>query len=217
MNSTQAKSENQSVAHTPSTKSQMRDLAFLGAPPLIPGEDVAAYEQLLTLVFGELQPADILEAIWAREYVDLQWEIDRYRRVKANLINGAKQEALVNVLRPLFPASFSGESPVRPLASRWIKRDENAVKEVEDILRSADLTHEAIVAEAASIKLNELERLDRMLVTMEARRDNILRELDRHRATRGAQRRRPAEQIEDAAYQEVEEKSAEDKQREQAA
>jgi hypothetical protein len=56
-----------------------------------------------------------------------------------------------------------------------------------------------------------------MLVTMEARRDNILRELDRHRATRAAQRRRPAEQVEDAAYGEIEEKPAEENEREQAA
>jgi hypothetical protein len=33
-----------------------------------------------------MKPVDFLEIMWTRDIVDLQWEIIRYRRIKADLI-----------------------------------------------------------------------------------------------------------------------------------
>jgi hypothetical protein len=44
-------------------------------PPLIPGERADDYKRLLAGVTDEIKPADIMETIWTREFVDLQWEI----------------------------------------------------------------------------------------------------------------------------------------------
>jgi hypothetical protein len=59
---------------------------FLGAPPLIPGESARDYEQLLTAVTNVMKPVDVLEFMWIRDIVDLQWDIIRFRRFKADLI-----------------------------------------------------------------------------------------------------------------------------------
>ena len=48
--------------------------ALFGRPPLLTGEDSAAYNDLLARVTGHLKPTDIFEEIWAREIVDLIWE-----------------------------------------------------------------------------------------------------------------------------------------------
>jgi hypothetical protein len=53
---------------------------------LIPGESASDYEQLLAAVTNTMQPADFLEAIWTRDIVDLQWDIIRFRRIKADLV-----------------------------------------------------------------------------------------------------------------------------------
>src|SRR6516165_371289 len=62
------------------------DLSFLGSPPLIPGEAASDYEQLLTAVINVMKPVDFLEMMWTRDIVDLQWDIIRFRRIKADAI-----------------------------------------------------------------------------------------------------------------------------------
>jgi hypothetical protein len=195
-----------------SSPTQTLDLAFLGAPPLIPGENVAAYEKLRAYVSTAVNALDIFEAIWLREFVDKQWEIDRYHRVKANLIRGAKKMAAFNVLRPLVAeGGFDMMDRASTLAEGWTKGDQQATKEVKDLLQSADLTEDAIVAEAVSIKRHDLEHIDRMIMTMEARRDNDLAELDLHRKMRGARCRFAVEQVQDVEFHVIEDKRSEQK------
>src|SRR6201988_3614822 len=69
-------------------------LAFLGAPPLIEGERVEAYDELLARISGALQPADILEDIWIRDIVDLVWEAFRLRRLKAQLMTARARDGM---------------------------------------------------------------------------------------------------------------------------
>ena len=46
-------------------------LALFGPPPLLEGEDTAAYDDLLVRISGAVKPADIFEEIWIRDIVDL--------------------------------------------------------------------------------------------------------------------------------------------------
>ena len=48
-----------------------RRLTLLGPPPLIEGEDAAAYGELLNRISAAVKPEDILEEIWVRDVVDL--------------------------------------------------------------------------------------------------------------------------------------------------
>ena len=63
---------------------------------------------------------------------------------------------------------------------------------------------DAVMAHALSLKLNDIERIDRMIATAEVRRNAILREVDRHRTTRGQELRRAAQQSEDAGFKLIE-------------
>jgi hypothetical protein len=51
--------------------------------------------------------------------------------------------------------------------------------------------------------IDALERIDRMVMTMEARRNAAYREAERHRLGLGERLRRAAEQVEDAELREI--------------
>jgi hypothetical protein len=76
-------------------------LALFGPPPLLEGEDSAAYDELLALVSGSMEPADVLDEIWVRDLVDLIWETFRWRRLKTRLIAATTYKGIEAVLEPM--------------------------------------------------------------------------------------------------------------------
>jgi hypothetical protein len=185
--------------------------ALFGPRPLIAGEDAAAYDDLLARVTREVAPADILEQLWVRDVVDLTWDVLRLRRLKAKLIAGATQAALARLLAPQFaqdpePGVISlgfGTSPAARLAEKWAARDRLAIKQVDALLAAADLTMDDVMAKCLSLRLDDIERIDRMTMNAEIRRNAALRELDRHRAAAAQLLRRAIDDVEDAEFEVV--------------
>src|SRR5262249_54402859 len=93
-------------------------LALFGPPPLLEGEDTAAYDELLARISGAVKPADIFEEIWVRDVVDLVWEAFRLRRLKANLMTVVTHQGLTKILETLI-----GWSDARDLAQAWTRRN----------------------------------------------------------------------------------------------
>jgi hypothetical protein len=178
-------------------------LALFGRPPLLEGEDTAAYDELLLQISGIVKPADILEEIWVRDIVDLVWEVFRLRRLKANVITAVAHEGVERILTPLL-----GWSSAHDLARAWARRERSAIKHVDELLASACLTMDAVMAQTLSLKLDDIERIDRMIATAEGRRNAILREVDRHRTTWGQNVRRAVQQIEAAEIKVIDTKPA---------
>ena len=184
--------------------------ALLGRPPLVRGEDGGAYAELLARVQAAVGPKDVLEEFWVRDVVDLSWEAVRLRRMKANLVTAATYKALESVLAPIVdkdPADgFSlvlEETASRRLAAGWYRREEETVREVEEILRRADLSMDVVAAMALSMSLDDIERIDRMVTNAEARRNAVLREVARHRAAFAESLRRNSGAVRDAEFTEV--------------
>ena len=177
-------------------------LALLGPPPLFEAEDTAAYDELLVRISGTVKPADIFEEIWVRDIVDLVWEAFRLRRLKANLMTAVAHKGLREILEPLI-----GWTDARNLAEAWAARERSAIKQADELLASAGLTMDAVMAQSLSLKLNDIERIDRMIAAAEMRRNAILREIDRHRTTWGQELRRAAQQAEEAGFKLIEAQS----------
>jgi hypothetical protein len=150
-------------------------LALLGAPPLIKGENARSYDALLARICDTLRPADNLEEIWIRDVVDLVWETFRLRRIKASLMTDGTCECIRLALdrEPGY---------ARVVAQKLAAGDAAAAEKVEAALVGAGVSMDTIIARAMLLKLETMERLDRMLVSAEARRSAALRELDCHRA-----------------------------------
>lgn len=125
------------------------------------------------------------------------------RRLKANLITAVAHEGVERILRPLVDWSSAHN-----LVEAWARRERDVIKHVDGLLASAGLTMDAVMAQALSSKLDDIERIDRMIATAEGRRNAILREVDRHRTAWGQNLRRGAQQIEEAEIKVIETKPA---------
>jgi hypothetical protein len=62
---------------------------------------------------------------------------------------------------------------------------------------------DSVMSQTLSKKMDDVERIDRMLGSAEARRHIVLREVDRHRAAVAARLQIAAKGIEDAEFSEV--------------
>ena len=147
---------------------------LLGARPLIRGESVRSYDQLLERICAALQPRDGLEEIWVREVVDLVWEAFRLRRAKAWLMTEETQDRIKWQLH-------DSHAQAGEIARDWAAGDEDAAAEVTRTLASAGLSLDMLVARSMSSSLMATKRLDRMLVSVEVRRSAVLRDLARYR------------------------------------
>ena len=158
-----------------------RRLAWLGPPPLFEGEDAAAYDELWARIAGGINPADIFEELWVRDIVDGDWKVFRLRRLQASLMTAAAYEGLQKILEPLVERYRDQADLVRA----WAARDKAAIKRVDELLASAGLTMDAVMAQTLCTYLDEFDRIARMIASAEARRDAILHEVEQHRKRRG--------------------------------
>jgi hypothetical protein len=60
-----------------------------------------------------------------------------------------------------------------------------------------------VLTAALALKIDKMERIDRMITGAEARRNVALREIDRHRATLAAALRQAADEVLDAEFKEI--------------
>ena len=90
------------------------------------------------------------------------------------------------------------------LGQSWAAGDKKSRKEVMAGLSAAGLTIDEVTAKTLESKLDSFERLDRMLASAEARRNNALREIDRHRESLGAAMRQAIDEVQDVEFRDVE-------------
>jgi hypothetical protein len=74
------------IVVTPDRVVDERSEQPFGPPPLIEGEDRAAYEDYFAKTSAAVKPKDFLEELWVQDTVDLAWDIQRMRRLKASLL-----------------------------------------------------------------------------------------------------------------------------------
>lgn len=170
-------------------------LPLLGPSPLIEGENTAAYDDLFARIRGVLAPADVLEEIWARDVADLAWEVLRLRRLKAQLMRVSASDGLHEVLDPLL-----GDKEFCELTKQWPTGDAEARAKVDAVLAKAGLGMDAVMAQTLSEHIDIVERIERLMIAAEARRDGMLRELERRRASLAQGVRRALREAEDAEF-----------------
>jgi hypothetical protein len=135
-----------------------------------------------------------------RDVIDLTWEILRLRRVKAGTIKASMSDGVNKVLDGM----GHGWSEAKRLSENWAAGDKRARREVDTILAKAELTMEEVTAKTFGSKIDVFERIDRMSASAEARRNNALREIDRHREALGAASRNAIGEVEDVEFRDVE-------------
>jgi hypothetical protein len=190
-----------SVADHPSAVRDVLDrVAGIAPAPLLPGEQEAEYATHVARIVAAAQPRDAIEDLLSRDVIDLSWEVLRLRRLKAGLLRAAVSNSIYRVMRRLGYEDLDAWK----LTANWAAERKAARKEVAGALRTAQLTMDDVMAETLEDKIDSFERFDRLLASLEARRNNALREIERHRSALGAAVRQVIDEAQDAEFRDVE-------------
>jgi hypothetical protein len=178
-----------------------RRTALLPPPPLLMTESREDFDQVRDTLEREIQPRGSIEQMYVDDMTYIVWEIRRYRRDKDTIINVAFRTALERVLKELLrrPSDtvlgmFDNKKKIEGLAMRWFT-DPKAKKKVSELLRKFQLDEIAIEAEAIRESSQDLELLDRMLRSLEVRRDIVLARVVEYRVNLAHQLREAAERM----------------------
>ena len=186
-----------------SDEDSLNRVVGIAPSPLLPGEQEAEYATLIARIVAVAQPRDAIEDLLTRDVIDLTWEVFRLRRVKAGILKASIHTGVERVLDGLGYGQDQKYDYTQRLGKSWAAGDKKSRKEVMAALSAAGLTIDEVMAKTVESKLDSFERLDRMSASAEARRNNALREIDRHReALRGAVRQ-AIDEVQDAEFRDV--------------
>jgi len=161
----------------PNVPERAQRLALFGPPPLIEGEDAAAYDQLLARIFAAVKPVDVIDEMFTSDIVSLEWEVLRWRRLKSSLIQARGRKVLQNfleeqlksnsalheehfkdylakILKDNLPEDQADSAEM--LAAKCSPNDSDADDELCEILDSIGLDADTVLYEARANKAKEL-------------------------------------------------------------
>ena len=180
--------------------------------PVLLTESEQEFNDFYDALKGELKSRGVVDHLLIMNIAELAWEIRRYRRGKASLINCAILSALRNLLRPMIrsqvaeeqvaqgpvakrsgglklylptQAELEAEADAAMKANRLAHQwfvDQNAKTQIFEMLGENKLDEYAIETEAMRIVAPDLERYDRLLASLESRLNKALRLLADYRS-----------------------------------
>jgi hypothetical protein len=159
-----------------STSKAIRHHSLFGPPPILEGEDAAAYDELYGRVCAAIKPVDIIDEMLVADAVALEWEVLRWRRLKLSIIRARRLKALENFLSEklaydLYRKHFADELTTilqdnraedhaedfaQTLAHKCAWNEPEAVKKVNEILDGIGLHMDRILDRAQALKAKEL-------------------------------------------------------------
>ncbi len=170
----------------------------LPPPSLANGEDAATYRELAARIRAAVAPASIIEEIFARDVADLTWDVVRLRRLKAGLFTIGAGDGMAQILRGLEKHPITGQLKARA----WAAREPAAIVEVNTRLSAAGLDMGDVATSTFAARIDQFDRIERMLAAAEVRRAAALHAIDNRRVAERA--RAAAEAAERAAAPAIE-------------
>ena len=187
------------------------ELALLPKLPLLITESAEEFDALCDAFEREIKPRGIIEHMYVHDICSIVWEILRLGRCKVVIINSAFRSALQHLLMQLLKGpgeyDYEVENQAQALAQSWFT-DQEAKKQVSETLSRFDLDESAIEGEAIRRSSSDLELLDRILTSLESRRNKALACVAEYRASLGQQLRESADRIIDGKVRQLEHPSS---------
>jgi hypothetical protein len=186
------------------TQAATRKARRLREPGLLTTESQEEFLRFRQTFYDRIQPCDAIERHFVDWIVMLAWEVLRFIRIKAELINGTLLQALENLLKQAlssdeFEFSYQRDDAAEDLARRWFV-DDAAKAEVATVLGRFGLDEASIEAEAHRLRAAEIESVDRLLTCKQQSLEKALRFIGKLRKTLGDRlRQSSAAQLEEDA------------------
>jgi hypothetical protein len=83
-------------------------LALVGKPPLLKGESLEEYLDLLAGIIHDLGVRDRPEYLWAIRYADCSWEIIRLRRMRSLIVDHWGERGRAALVQDRVPGAYTG-------------------------------------------------------------------------------------------------------------
>ena len=159
-----------------------RALELISRPALTLTKSADDYHSLVKSLEQAISPSGFIEHLYVADIAAIVYETVRYRRCKAAMIDTALRGALEKLLIQFWkkPDEIAPYEEFEALAFEWFT-DPKAKQEVAEILGKFNLDEATIEAEAIRSLTPELEVLDRMLRSLEGRRDRAMRGIAEYR------------------------------------
>jgi hypothetical protein len=172
--------------------------AVLAAPPLVEGEDPKLYGEFAARVLRAVKPKDFIEELLVQDVIDLSWDIKRMRLHKAALLSawswrGVEQLAVLEF----------DEVEARTLAHDWAASYSEDMDAVKEMLDHRALPYEALAALAWADKIDVMAQIECIIANAERRRNEALREIERHRSALAAAVRHATDDVVDAEFEDL--------------
>ena len=156
-----------------------RDVAQLYTPNLLMSESSDEHNLLRNALQQQIQPETFIEHIWVAELVDGEHELRRLRRSKAHIVRSKTPKALRSLLSLLMENIH--DSDIDRLVDKWFT-NKAVRRKMSRILRTFGLDEASIDAEALRLSIADIAPFDRRMAELERRREDILRQIEDHRA-----------------------------------
>ena len=168
--------------------------ALIPAAPLLITESAKDFAEMHDALHQEIRPHGIIEKMYVADIAHFNWEILRLWRCRSTIVNVAYKSAIKEILRMLCMRNSEIYNDADDLSLRWFT-DEDARGEVLDVLRGFHLDKSAIEAQAMAQSAVDLDLLDRLLASLQARRDRTLRCIAEYRGSLANQLRASSNRI----------------------
>lgn len=176
---------------------------------LVWGETEADYDALFRALNAEIAPSSCLEWLHLKHLVDLTWEIHRYRRLKVDMINLARVEATTALLTPILSIgvdsleAYGIPGRARKIAEALERGSDKEYEQAVKILSAHGLSLDDVTTQAMILSLPNIERLDRLIASAEARVVLLIRDVARLKDAFATRFQETADTIQDGTFEEV--------------
>jgi hypothetical protein len=165
---------------------------LFGHAPALKSENNKVYWDFMNEVVRCIKPENMIEWLWVKDVVDLSWEILRLRKLKITLIEIERENTNATI-------EWGREHPDEPDYDDWTKTSRaRTAKEIEFRKNRPLLDTETDSAELLWKHIDQYEHIERLLTSVELRRDRILREIELRRAEVARRLRQTTDEIIDA-------------------
>ena len=90
------------------------------------------------------------------------------------------------------------------LAEKYVRRDPDAVKLVDEILAGASVNIDDLTAKKVAVRFADIDQINRLATIAESRRNTSLREIDRRRPLLSESLRSSVKEVEEVEFQVIE-------------
>jgi predicted secreted protein len=153
-----------------------------GQPPVLSTESTEAYNTMLLRLIESIGPKDFVERLFCKHIADCTWEIIRYTRHKMLLMERRHRQALDSRAQQLKAAAQkkqAGPADGKTGCETPTDAMRASLKEIEAVMLQSPTEFDH--ADALERGIDYAERLDKLLNAATARRDDVLRQLERYR------------------------------------